>query len=202
MSDPWKYFKRLFKKAETSSPSQPLIHELIERSAEEKADYSYWKETLVCRRLRDWLAEQYAIFRVAPRDIDEGIDFLNTPSSKGFVIHLSRMRYSQRDVTHFFDFLKEKVRQLDYRSQISDVRSYQRADWVETIERHYLKPPPSFGHHAATGRFDQRFGNIMIELESRNDRVYQLRFRATAYRDHLFEDAEDFKDLFQELVRE
>jgi len=202
MTDPWKYFKELFRKAESSSPSQPLIHELIERTPEELADYDHWKSTLVCRRLRDWLADQYAIFRVEPENIDEGMDFLNTPSSKGFAIHFFKTRYSRRDATHFFDFLKEKVKELGYRTQISDSRSYQRANWVERIDRHYLKPPASFSHHAATGRFEQRYGNITVELELRNDQVHNLRFRATAYRDHLFEDAEEFKDLIQQLVGE
>ena len=36
MADLWEYVKGLFKKAEQSSPSRPLIHELIQRSEEEK----------------------------------------------------------------------------------------------------------------------------------------------------------------------
>jgi hypothetical protein len=144
MDNLWHYFKNLFVKAEQSSPSQPLIHELIQRSEEETLDYERWKKTLVCRRLVDWLDNQYAVYRVLPHDVDEGLDFLHTPSSKGFVVHFNQTRYSRRDATHFFDYLKEQVLTLGYRPQISDTRTYHRSSWVETVERHYLKPRPHF----------------------------------------------------------
>ena len=197
MSELWNYIKGLFKTAEESSPSQPLIHELIHRSEGEKTDYEHWKNTLVRRRLIDWLNDQYAIFRVLPDDIDEGLDFLTSPSSKGFVIHFHQTRYSLRDITHFFDYLKERVKSLGYRSQISDTRTYHRADWVETIQRHYLKPPPQFRQGE---KLNQGYGNIMIEFELRNEMPYNLRFRATTYRDHQFKDPLEFKDLMTQVL--
>lgn len=197
MPDLWNYFKNLFRQAENSSPSQPLIHELIVRSPEEKADYDQWKSTLVCRRLKDWLNDQYAIFQVLPEDIDEALDFLNTPSSKGFVIHFNKTRYSKREVVHFFDYLKEQVLALSYKTQVSDLRTYQRPAWVETVQRHYLKPRS--GQDEA-GKFKQRFGNVLIELVLRDEQVHHLRFRATAYNDHLYQDAEEFKSLMMGIL--
>lgn len=201
MDNLWNYFKNLFDKAEESSPSQPLIHEMISRTEAERKDYDYWKNTLVCRRLMDWVNDQYAVYRVAPGDTDEAVDFLDTPSSKGFVIHFHNTRYSKRDVTHFFDFLKEQVLALEYRSQISDLRTYNRSGWVETIERHYLKPGPRIRKEPQDdGRFLQKYGNIMIELELRNDQVFNLRFRATSYKDSLFKEAQKFEELMQGIM--
>ncbi|MCB9081450.1 MAG: hypothetical protein H6555_07030 [Lewinellaceae bacterium] len=197
MADLWDYFKGLFRKAEVSSPSQPLIHEMLVRSETEQADYVHWRETLVCRRLRDWLSDQYAIFHVLPQDIDEALDFLDTPSSKGFVIHFHKTRYSKRDVIHFLDYLKDQVLSLQYRTQISDLRTYERPQWVETVQRHYLKPRP-----AATdeGKFHQGYGNIRIELLFRNDEPYNLKFSATAYQDHQFQKATSFRELMQAIL--
>jgi len=201
MDNIWNYFKNLFNKAEESSPSQPLIHEMIQRSETERADYQRWKNTLVCRRLLDWLNDQYAIYRVAPEDIGEALDFLDTPSSKGFVIHFHKTRYSKRDATHFFDFLKEQVLALEYRPQISDLRTYNRNNWVETVERHYLKPGPTLRkQQQADGRFLQKYGNITIELELRNEQVFNLRFRATSYKDSLFNEPQEFKELMQQIM--
>ncbi len=201
MDNLWNYFRNLFNKAEESSPSQPLIHEVISRNETEREDYEHWKRTLVCRRLLDWLGGQYAIYRVAPDGIDEAIDFLDTPSSKGFVVHLNKTRYSKRDATHFFDFLKEKVLALEYRSQISDLRTYNRPEWVETIQRHYLKPGPRIRKETQDdGRFLQKYGNITIELELRNEQVFNLRFRATSYKDSLFKEAREFEELMQQIV--
>jgi hypothetical protein len=201
MDNIWTYFKSLFAKAEESSPSKPLIHELIERSDSEADDYQRWKNTLVCRRLMDWLDNQYAVYRILPQDVDEGLDFLDTPSSKGFVVHFHQTRYSRRDATHFFDYLKEQVLGLGYRPQISDTRTYNRASWVETVERHYLKPRTHFPvEEEMGGKIDQKFGNILIELELRNDQAYNLRFRATSYNDRLYEEAEDFQELMKEVL--
>jgi len=196
----WSYFKNLFQQAEESSPSKPLIHEMITRSDEEREDYEFWKNTLVRRRLLDWLNEQYATYRVNHERVDEAVDFLDTPSSKGFVVHFNQTRYSQRDVTHFFDYLKEKVLSMSYRTQISDLRTYNRAGWVESIQRHYLKPGLSIRQPGEDGKFTQKFGNIMIELELRDDTVHNLRFRATVYKDRLFKEPAAFKDLMLALV--
>lgn len=197
MSDFWKQIKKLFQTAESSSPSNPLIHEVIQRSEQEKEDYQYWKNTLVCKRLISWLHEQYAIYQVLPDDIDEAIDFLNTPSAKGFVIHFHKTQYSQRDVTHLLDYLKEKVLDLNYRPQISDTRTYNRSKWVEQVQRHYLKPSPSV---RTEGKLNQRFGNIKIELFFRDNAVYNLQFSATTYKDSLFNEADEFKKLMMELL--
>ena len=197
MADVWDYFKNLFKKAETSSPASPLIHEMIQRSAEETSDYLFWKNTLVCQGLRTWIREQHVVFQIAPDNLDEAVDFLDTPSSKGFVIHFHKTRYNHRDVVHLFDYLKEQVLKINYRTQISDARTYERPNWVESVQRHYLKPRSQQNEQ---GQFNQQFGNVMIELTFRNDQVYNLKFRATSYRDSQFSEALNFKDLIRKVL--
>lgn len=198
MTGIWNYIRDIFREAEESSPSNPAVHALIERSPEEKRSYEQWLDSLVKRRLVDWLDHQYAIYRVTPDDIDEAMDFLHTPSSKGFVIHFYKTNYTRREVTHFFDFLRDQMRTLNYKIQISDTRTYNRNEWVETVERHYLKPRPSF---EPGKKIDQRFGNVTIELVLRNDRIYQLKLQATAYQDRLYDEAEEFQDLMQAILQ-
>jgi len=197
MPDVWDYFKNLFKKAEISSPASPLIHEMIQRSTEETNDYLFWKNTLVCHRLRAWISEQHVVFQINPDNLDEAVDFLDTPSSKGFVIHFYKTRYNHRDVVHLFDYLKEQVLKINYRTQISDTRAYERPNWVESVQRHYLKPRSQQNEQ---GKFNQQFGNVMIELTFRNDQVYNLKFRATSYQDFQFSEALDFKDLIRKVL--
>ncbi len=130
--------------------------------------------------------------------MDEAMDFLHTPSAKGFVIHFYKTNYNRQEVSHLFDFLKDQVKALNYKVQISDTRTYNRENWVETVERHYLKPRPGKDRKE---KINQRFGNITIELLLRDDRVYQLKFQATAYRDHQYEEAEKFRDLMLAILR-
>ncbi|MEM8909545.1 MAG: hypothetical protein AAGD05_16985 [Bacteroidota bacterium] len=199
MAEFWKKIKSLFSASEQSSPSQPVIHEVIERTPGEQADYQQWKKTLASRRLLDWLNGQYIAYSHDPEHTDESIDFLNTPSSKGFVIHFHQTRYPAREVTHLFDYLKEKVLDMEYRTYLSDYRTYNRPKWVETVQRHYLKPPNNF-RKLSKEKLQQKFGNITIELLFRNEQIHNLKFSATAYRDRLFEDAEEFKKLMQGLM--
>lgn len=197
MADFWKRISDWFKQEEVSSPSNPFIHELIERSPQEKEDLQFWQETLVRKRLSNWLNEQYAIFLLNPENHDESIDFLDTPSSKGFVIHLHHTQYSLRDARHFLDYLKNKVRTLGYRTQISDSRTYAKAEATETTERHYLKPNPKI---IVGQKQEQKFGNITVSLVLRDNIPHQLFFQANTYQDRLFEEGLPFGKLFREVV--
>ncbi len=197
MASFWQHITQLFQSAASSTAEQPAIHELLLRDERVQEDYNKWKQSLVLRRLLNWLGDQYAIYCVLPQDIDQGLDFLQTPSSQGFVIYFNRTNYSLRETSHFLDYLKERVLTLDYKSQLSDVKTYMRTEQVETTERHYLKPRPKFDE---SGRMLQQFGNVLIELVIRNEKPYQLRFQATTYRDHNYLPPAAFRDLMQRLL--
>lgn len=197
MSDFWKKIKNVFSSAEVSSSIHPTIHEVIKRSEEQLANYEQWKDSLAARRLIDWLKNEYFTYLTSPKNIDRSIDFLNSTSKKGFVIHFSNMEYRLEEVTFLFDYLKEKVKELPYRTYVSDTRTYPKNDFVETIHRHYLKP--SLKLKAAGQKAGQAFGNITIEMLLKNDQIVDLKFSATTYRDHQFKEAGDFNDLMREL---
>lgn len=198
MSDFWKKIKSVFSSAEVSSPINPTIHELIKRSEKELAEYEQWKQSLAARRLMDWIKNEYFTYLTSPKNIDRSIDFLNTTSKKGFVIHFSNMQYRIDEITFLFDYLKEKVKELAYRSYVSDTRTYPKNDFVETIHRHYLKP--SLKLKVAGEKAGQAFGNITIEMLLKNDKIVNLKFSATTYRDHQFREAGDFNDLMKNIL--
>ena len=190
----WSQITNIFRQAENSSASAPTIHEMIERTEEERAGYVRWQRTEGSKRLFNWLAGQFAVFQEGGR-IDESIGFLNTNSSQGFVVYVHKTHYSREEITYFFDHLKERVQTLNYRSDISDRRVFPRRDWVETQERHYLKPRINLDEQP----IDQGFGNIMIEFELRNDVPHNLRLRATVYQDMMYQEAGSFRALMMAL---
>lgn len=198
MSEFWKNIKSIFTSAEKSSSNEPVIHELIERSPAYLSAFTRWKEGLAKERLLNWIREEHIKFMQDPKSTDAAIDFLNTPSTKGFVIHFYKTRYSKQEITFLFDFFKESVLKLDYKPYVSDTRSYNKKDWVERQDRHYLKPPTNL-RNPGKGQFNQRFGNVTIELLFRNDKIYLLKFSATTYSDHLYKEAENFQDLMKHL---
>ena len=198
MSDFWKKIKNLFSSVEESSSSNPAVHQLIERSEEELNQYENWKNSLSQRRLMDWLNNEYITYLTSPDQVDRSITFLNSTSSKGFVIFFSRTNYNLDEITFLFDLLKEKVLTLPYRTYVSDYRTYMKNDKVETIQRHYLKP--SLKLKIAGEKAGQAYGNIKIELLLRNEKVVNLKFSATSYQDHQFKDASDFDELMRKIL--
>ena len=194
----WDFFKNLFQEAEESSSFKPLIHETIVRDEKELAVYQAWKESLEHRRSIDWLNDQYAIWQVLPKEIDESILFLNTPSSKGFAVHFKESFIENHHAVHLFDYLKEKVLTLNYRPQVQDSRTWSDKNAVQTVDRYYLKPRTS---KTADGKINQIFGNITIELLHKDNVPFNLKFQATAYNDRLYQPADDFQLLMNGILQ-
>jgi len=190
----WDQIKNIFQQVENSSATMPAIHEMIERSAAEMEAYGQWKNTAGPHRLMDWLGNQYARHLDGQRT-DETVGFLDIPSSKGFVVYFNKMNYTREEITHFFHYLRERVLTLNYRPDISDRRIFPRRGWVETHERHYLKPKVNYDD----AKLDQAFGNIMIEFELRDDVPNNLRLRATTYNDSMYEARGSFGGLMMAL---
>ncbi len=197
----WDQLKSIFQSAEESQPSSPAIHEVLSRHKDETEAFARWRDGLVCRRLLDWLSDQYALFLTEPNRVDSGLDFLSTKSQKGFVIHFNDTQYSLKEAEFFQLYLRERVLTQAYRTQVADARTYSKAGATERTDRYYLKPRPSWSHpdgpdvamdgHTAD-QHDQQFGNVMIELVVRNDKPHQLRFSAAIYHDRVYKDATGF----------
>lgn len=200
MSDLWSYFKNLFKTVEESSPTQPVIHEMINRNEEELINYEKWKDSLSARRLLDWLQQQHVEYLINPKNVDRSMVFLNTASSKGFALYFEKKLASKQDYFFLFDYLKEKMLSLQYISYVSDTRTYNRSNWVESIHRHYVKPSIRL-KSKEEGKVRQAYGNVNIELVLRDDKVHQLKFNATSYNDRIYETASPFSDLMQTLLK-
>lgn len=197
MSNFWKRLFQLEKAVSESSPSQPAVHELIQRDQAFVQEYEQWKTSYILRRLLDDIRDAYLGYQATPRRKVPHIDFLDIPSSKGFIFHFHATNYSQQEATFLFDYFKERIKAINYRTQISDTRTYARNNWVETVERHYLKPRLEI----IEGQLmDQQYGNITIELEIRDDAVHHLRLRATHYQDRNFVPVRDFGTLMQFLM--
>jgi len=190
----WDKIKTLLSSSEQSSPTQPAVHEIISRTDSFKEAYEVWKNGPIHKRLLNWIAEEYNTYRLDKNPIHKGIDFLSTNSTKGVAIHFDDVDYTREDAFFLFDYFKEKICTRNYRTQVSDTRTYSKNTWVETVERHYLKPRPVYDEH---GKIDQSFGNITILLTLRDDKVYNLKLSATAYQDRLFNAEEGFEGLMR-----
>lgn len=200
VSDLWSRVKELFGQAAQSSAQQPAVHELIQRTEAEHIFKEKFIGKLVHRRLNDWLIDQYAIFSTSDEKGDTTINFVSTKSLRGFVIHFRETQYSRAEIIAFFDYLKDRVLTLNYTSYVSDVKQYNRGQWSEEMQRHYLKPSIRL-KEIKNKKINQQFGNINIELLTRNAKVWDLKFSATIYNDHIYNSGEPFGSLLTTICQ-
>ena len=113
MTDIWQYFQNLFQQVKESSKTQPILQDPIIRSPSEIAAYERWKKLRLKQQLLQWLEMEYANFLKDGQPIDDSIVFLSKPSIKGFAIRFSELRYGVKEINHFFDYLREKVLELE-----------------------------------------------------------------------------------------
>ena len=190
----WSKIKAILTKSELSTPTQPAIHEIIQRSDDFLAEYEIWKGGPKHKKMLNWISEEYASYQNKASDQSDSIDFLHTASTKGLAIHLADLDVDVEEAQFLMDFFKEKIREQLYRTQVSDTRTYNKNTWVETVERHYLKPKPQYDE---AGKIDQAFGNITLLLTLRDDEVYNFKMSATAYQDRLFNTEKQFSELMR-----
>lgn len=206
----WNRVKALFNEAESSTKQEPADHSILTRHQDEREAFAVWREGIIARRLKDWFADQYAVFLTYPQQVDEALDFLDTPSSKGFVVHFHKTQYSLREAEFFQLYLREKVLSQNYRTQVADTKAYAIDAGTERNDRYYLKPRPDWsppeGHQGginthSADQFDQQFGNVLIELVVRNDKPHHLKFSATIYHDRVYQKAQSFGALMQVVLK-
>ncbi len=211
----WEQIKGVFAKAADSSSKDPVLHSVLTRHKDRRAAFETWRDGVVAQSMRDWLAESYGHYLLHDRPPSEAIDFLDTPSSKGFVVHFDELQYSLQEAEMFQLLLRERVLQPGpdgekrYRTQVADAKVYQKGDKTERTDRYYLKPllilhedpaiaasPDSY----TADQFGQGFGNILIELVVRNEQPWRLKFSATIYHDRVYKDADGFGALVSRLT--
>lgn len=176
----------------------PLVHEPLERKVGELEAYEAWCEGPQRQRMLDFIDHQYSL---SLKEQGDGAMFrimLGTHSN-GFMLRYPT-GISESDFNHLFDFLKERMRTLGYVVYTSDRRIYNRPEYVETIDRHYLKPSiKSKMRMEQPEKFGQLYGNVHIELYKVDERPTHIRFMCHNYQDHKFEEALDFQDLISRL---
>lgn len=196
----WKHIKKWMKQegAQGHLCSQPISHQLIKRSPEYLQEYQRWTNSKCQKDMLAYIANNYKIWKNTPCEQCESIDFLKMKSFRGFVVHFMDLDRDCEEVRHLFDYLKNQIRQLGYRSYVSDIKEFQRARWIEKVERHYLKPPLTSNQN---GKREQRFGNINIELLFRDEEPLHMKFSACTYQDSQFSEAEDFEELVVAMTK-
>jgi hypothetical protein len=171
-----------------------LVHENIKRNQAEILAYTHWKEAGEGKRRLEQLVNAWTFTRMQLRS--EWLVHLHaSPYSNGLALDYTG-ELSKEEFRCLFDYLKECVLELNYRPNGSDRRIIQQANYLETREMHYLKPYPGTNPQIA----NQRYGNILIQHVSYDEKPQFIKLMANVYQDRLFTEAGNFEDFMHALL--
>lgn len=177
-------FSKLFggKDPETVEVTEPL-----KRSDQFLQEYETWRSEFGEPRLIPFLKAEYRS-RSLP-----GLIWIEQTHMRGLYLKPSD-HLSAKDLSFALDLLAERMIDLGYRKYTADITSRSKGDKVERTCRRYLKPPIDLEPPR-----DQLYGNILLELVSKNEEIKGLRFTSTIYTDRSYKDGLPFAELIQKL---
>src|SRR5690606_3879802 len=139
--------------------------------------YHEWKGSGRLTALLKEVARSYYLKQQAI-DNNPDVHLLQSNYANGFAISYSS-EINKDDFLYFFDWLAERVEGLGYKRSNSDILVTDKKTYVESREKHYLKPVT--GSEKPT---DQKFGNILIESVSIDENPSYIKLIANIYSDH------------------
>lgn len=182
----------------------PLVEEEIKRQEAYRNSYFRWVNEGKYRWLIQKIYQSY-LLKKKNETSDLQVHLLKSSGASGFAVTYSLLM-EEKEMQYLFDYLKDRVLNIGYKLYTSDRRIFDRQEYVETIEKHYLKPAPE--RVAPTGSehpenketMNQRYGNILIEYISIDEKPSFLRFMVHYYSDFLYTPVQPFDDLVDYLL--
>jgi hypothetical protein len=197
------YFDKLVGKLFSGKkpPGTADVHEVMKRSEAEQREYEAWKEGEEREQLIREIAQAY-YYKKTNIISDIEVHLLNTPYANGFAISYHQ-DISPRSFRHLSDYFRDQVLEMGYRLVNSDRRIIDRGDYVETIEKFYLKPPLSAADLSKEViQVNQLFGNIAIEHVLIDNRPSYLKVLASIYSDRQYQEAQSYDDFITALFHQ
>lgn len=172
-----------------------MVHEVLKRSEYYLDQYEFWKESILSEEMINSVKTSLHLKEQGVLQSPE-VHCFSGEYSNGFAITFN----PELDATQFsflFDFFAERVRELDYKTSISDLIMAEKNDYIETKEKHYLKPIVSYSE----GKIDQKFGNVTIELIKTDEIPNFIRLMAHAYNDSKYQSPTSFEILADHVFK-
>lgn len=187
----FKFFDRFFSPRSSATPKsawQPLV-----RTAAEQRAHAQWIAQQV---YLNWAGPYFKAYHFCKAHITNGqglrVQLLEEAGRRGAVFFYDPS-IGPGNFRHFFDFLRDRVQALGYNLSTSDKRTHHQPRYTETIYKHFLKPEPK--DCTETGRCNQRFGTVTVDLVTINKQPGFIRFFSNPYQDAIFTPAHTFDEL-------
>jgi len=184
---------KLFGSSKEGEPADPpSVSEKLSRNRDYLDRYLEWTESprsaALLLRLKNLHLESD----------DDGNDFFHrysSPQANGFFFD-GRAGIEKLEFDYLLDHFRDVALGLDYRIYTSDRKLTEKSNSVQKIDRHYLKPAIS---RDQTLPMDQKYGNVLIEYVSYNEKPAYLKVMVTCYSDRSFTEVLPYEHLAEKL---
>lgn len=195
----WDFLRGRVRHAENQRSALPFLHETVDLKAYPAADFLQWHNGPQHQALNTMLKTGYRDFLIRAVNDETAADFLQSPSSNGWVLQCQQLSFSESDYRHLMYLIQKRLKDKRYIMNVADIRSRQKANWIEQVYRHYLKPSArmQMRNNAAGQKAQQLYGNITMELISRDDKPYVLKLLAHNYSDQHYAEVDHFSELME-----
>lgn len=173
-----------------------LKQELIRRSDRFQEAYREWKMDPNCSGMLEDFHHQYKVKKYHSIQTSL-VSLYHTEKASG--VHFGYDdKYGPLEFEFLFDLIKERTLPLKYLPYVSDRIIYERPKFLETVQKHYLKP----NYTQNTGsKAHQLYGNILVEHILIDDKPSALKILATTYSDSKYYDPLPFEQYLEEIFR-
>jgi len=198
----WDFLSGRVKAVEKQKASTPFLHESINIKEYPVSEFLQWYSDDHYLKLVKAIKSAYTDYLITQRNNEKSVDIMLTPSSNGWIVYCHKFELTDTDYKHFMYLLYKRLLEHKYILNMSDIKSRHKGNWLETAYRYYMKPSIRYmtSSNMSEGKANQLFGNISIELLSRDGKPYVLKFLANSYSDQNYQEAHEFSDLMELIL--
>lgn len=179
-------------------PGQPNkapveVKETLVRSASYQQDYVEWKSSAQPLALIREIEKAYYFKRNQINGFYQ-VHLLQSAPANGFAISY-HPQIGEKTFKFLFDYWRDRILGLNYRLQNTYRHMREMPAYIQTTEKHYLKPPLRL-HRTPV---NQLYGNVVLEHVQINRQPSFLKVQVNIYADHAYTEALSFDDLATHL---
>lgn len=186
--------KKLFGNSEVSQIEElPPIKEKLIRGDKFVHKFQEWRNS---DRVGIVLSQLSSLYQESRNDSEvEILHIHKSPQANGFFFD-ERAGVKPEEFSYILDHFKMQALDSGYTLYSSEKKYQEKTDSVQVVERHYLKPALD---RSLKLPIDQRYGNILLEYVSYNDKPAYLKVMASSYSDRNYSEVLDFQELVSKL---
>ena len=174
-----------------------VLNDVIQRSENFTKKYQQWVNDSSEKMLSE-IEKSYQEKLLKQENSGVDVHLLHSKYSNGIAISYNEKYFTNEEFAYLFDLLADKLKELEkYRKVNSDYMIREKKTFIETKEKHYLKPVIPKGAEVA----DQQFGNILIEHILIDDKPNYIKLMANVYSDSLYSEPKEFETLLSYVFK-